>query len=103
MSDAWLDFLVDIFLDLGPVFGLIWWAFWDQWTEIAWLNVWYDSALWDAVEVADNCECQIVILDELERLTVVNGRVSRFLELFVVHDAGQIRGVVNSWAGVYTG
>lgn len=55
MGDPWLDLFVDIFLDLSPVFGLIWWAFWDQWAEIAWLNFWDHSALWDAIKVVDNC------------------------------------------------
>lgn len=55
MSETGLDLFLDIILDRGPVFWLVWWVFWNQWAEIAWLNVWENPLVWQAVEVFDNC------------------------------------------------
>ena len=55
MGEAGLDFGVDIFLDLCPVFWLGRGVLGDQWAQVSWVNGGEDSALGDGVEVIDDC------------------------------------------------
>ena len=55
MGEAGLDFGIDIFLDLCPVFWLGRGVLGDQWAQVAWVNGGEDSTLGDGIEVIDDC------------------------------------------------
>jgi hypothetical protein len=55
VGETGLDFGIDIFLNLGPIFWLGRRVFWDQWAQVTRVNSGEDSALGDGVEVIDDC------------------------------------------------
>lgn len=88
MSQAWLDLLIHILLDLCPLLRLGGRVLGNHGAKVSGIDSGEDSAFREAVEIIQNWDIQSenATVQGEEQRTVIDGRVGRSSKLVAVHD-----------------